>query len=157
MDLDATRLSSLPNTRTDSTKRYIDDIFTVSLGHTIGPSLQDIISQNGVFYGMYPTTIREFDGGVRPSPISIVREQVPVEPSIHFLDMEIIQPFPGVCGVKMYDKRDDMPKPWLRTEGSPISRQSSLLGVSMLSYIVSYAGSHIGVHKESISSKLRLD
>ena len=39
-----------------STKRYIDNIFTVSLGHTIGPLLQDIISQNGVFYGMYPTT-----------------------------------------------------------------------------------------------------
>ena len=35
-----------------STKRYIDNIITVSLGHTIGPSLQDIISQNGVFYGM---------------------------------------------------------------------------------------------------------
>ena len=55
---------------------------------------------------MYPTTVREFDGSVRPSPISIVREQI--GPSIH-LDMEIIQPFPGVCGVKMYDKRDNMP------------------------------------------------
>ena len=45
-----------------STKQYIDDI-TVSRGHTIGPSLQDIILQNGVFYGMYPTTtVREFDG-----------------------------------------------------------------------------------------------
>ena len=89
------------------TKRYIDDIFTVSLGHTIGPSLQDIILQNGVFYGMYPTTVREFDGSVRSSPISIVREQV--GPSIHVLDMEIIQPLPGVCSVKMYDKRDYMP------------------------------------------------
>ena len=47
--------------------------------------------------------------------------------------------------------------PWLRTEGSPISRQPSLLGVSMLSYTVNYAGSHTGVHRESISSKLRLD
>ncbi|CAN0173407.1 unnamed protein product, partial [Ascophyllum nodosum] len=64
-----------------STKRYIDDIITVSLGHTIGPTLQDIILQDGVFSGMYPTTVRDFDGSVRPSPISIV---------------------------KMYDKRDNM-------------------------------------------------
>ena len=57
---------------------------------------------------MCPTTVREFDGTVRPSPISIVREHV--GPSIHFLDMEIVQPlFPGVCGVKMYGKRDKMP------------------------------------------------
>ena len=81
-----------------STKLYIDDIFTVSLGDTIRPSLQNIISQNCVFYGMYPTTVREFEGSVRPSPISIVREQI--GPSIHFLHMEIIQPIPGVCGVK---------------------------------------------------------
>ena len=48
--------------------------------------------------------------------------------------------------------------PWLRTEGSPISRQPSLLGVSMLSYTANYyAGSHTGVHRENISSKLRLD
>ena len=90
-----------------STKRYIDDIITVSLGHTIGPMLQDIILQDGVFFGMYPTTVRDFDGSVRPSPISIVREQI--GPSVHFLDMEIIQPLPGVCEVKMYDKRDNMP------------------------------------------------
>ena len=56
---------------------------------------------------MYPTTVRDFDGSVRPSPISIVREQI--GPSVHFLDMEIIQPLPGVCEVKMYDKRDNMP------------------------------------------------
>ena len=68
-----------------STKRYIGDIFTVSLGHTIGPSLQNIISRNGMFYGMYPTTLREFDGNVRPSPISIVREQrEQLGPIIHF-------------------------------------------------------------------------
>ena len=90
-----------------STKRYINDIFTVSLGHTIGLSLLDIISQNGVFYSMYPTMVREFHGSVRPSPISIVHEQV--GPSIHFLDMEIIQLLPGVCSVKIYDKRDNMP------------------------------------------------
>ena len=47
---------------------------------------------------MYPTTVREFEGSVRPSPISIVREQI--GPSIHFLYMEIIQLIPGVCGVK---------------------------------------------------------
>ena len=56
-----------------STKRYV---FTVSLGHTIGPPLQDIISQNGIFYSMYPITVREFEGSVRPFPISIVREQL---------------------------------------------------------------------------------
>ena len=90
-----------------STMRYIDDIFTVSLSHTIGTFLQGIISQNGVFYGMSPTTVREFDGNVRPSPISIVREQV--RPILHFLDIEKVQPFPRVCEVNMYDKRDSMP------------------------------------------------
>ena len=90
-----------------STRRYIDDIFSVSLGHTFGPTLQDNISQNGMLYGMYPTTVREFDSNVRRSPISIVCEHL--GPSIHFLDMEILQPFPGVGAVKMYDKRDNMP------------------------------------------------
>ena len=46
--------------------------------------------------------------------------------------------------------------PWLRT-GSPISRHPSLLGVSMLSYTVSYAGSHTDAYRDSVSSKLRLD
>ena len=56
------------------TKRYNDGIFTVSLRHTIEPSLQDIISQNNIFsIGKYPTTVREFDGNVRPSPVSTVR------------------------------------------------------------------------------------
>ena len=54
-----------------STKWSIDDIFTVSLGHTIGPSLQEIISQNGIFYGMYLTAVREFDGIVWPSNLDI--------------------------------------------------------------------------------------
>ena len=134
-----------------STKRYIDDIITVSLGHTIGPTLQDIILQNGVFFGMYPTTVREFDGSVRPSPISIVREQIgPI------LDMEIIQPLPGVCEVKCMISGITC-LPWLRIESSLISRLLSLLDVSMLSYTVSYAASHIDVHRDSISSKLRLD
>ena len=54
------------------TKRYIDDIFTVvSLGYTSGISLKDVISQEGTFYGMYLTTVLDFDGNVRPSPISI--------------------------------------------------------------------------------------
>ena len=39
------------------TKRYIDDIFTVSLGYMSGLSLKDVISQEATFYGMYPTTI----------------------------------------------------------------------------------------------------
>ena len=57
---------------------------------------------------MYPATVREFDDSVQPpSSISIVREQV--GRSIHFLDVEVLQPFTGVCGVKMYDKRDNMP------------------------------------------------
>ena len=121
-----------------SAKRYIDDIITVSLDHTIGPTLQDIILQDGVFFGMYPTTVREFDGSVRPSPISIVREQI--GPSVHFLDMEIIQPLPGIC-----------------IESSLISRRLYRLDVSMLSYTVNYAASHIDVHRDSVSSKLRLD
>ena len=37
------------------TKRYIDDIFTVSLGYMSGPSLKDVISQEGtIFYGFVP-------------------------------------------------------------------------------------------------------
>ena len=68
------------------TKRYIDDILTVSLlGHISGLSLEDILSQDGTFYGMYPTTVRGFDGGLRPFPISMLRDQQ--RPSIHFLDI----------------------------------------------------------------------
>ena len=48
------------------TKRYIDGIFTVSLGYTSGISLKDVISQEGTFYGMYPTTVLDLDGNVRP-------------------------------------------------------------------------------------------
>ena len=53
---------------------------------------------------MYPTTVLDFDGNVRPSPISIVQDQQ--GPSVHFLDMQIMQMSPGSCDVKMYDKRD---------------------------------------------------
>ena len=56
---------------------------------------------------LFRSTVRDFDGNVRPTPISIVREQS--GPTVHFLDMEIIQPMPGVCEVKMFDKRNNMP------------------------------------------------
>ena len=73
-----------------------------------GISLADIISQEGTFYGMYPTTVLDFDGNVRPSPVSIVQDQQ--GPNVHFLDnMQIMQLSPGICDVKMYDKRDSMP------------------------------------------------
>ena len=89
------------------TKRYIDDIFTVSLGHMYGILLTDVILQEGTFHGMYPSTVLDFDGNVRPSPISIVRDQQ--GPNVHFLDMKIMQLSPRICDVKMYDKRDSMP------------------------------------------------
>ena len=77
----------------------------MSLGHTLGLSLEDVISQDGTFFGMYPTTVvRDFDGNLHhPSLISIFRDQQGL--SIHFLDMEIVQLTPGTCNVKMYDKR----------------------------------------------------
>ena len=103
-----------------STKRYIDDIITVSLGHTIGPTLQDIILQDGVFFGMYPTTVRDFDASVRPSPISIVREQI--GPSVHFLGMEIIQHYRGFVRLKCMISGITC-LPWLRIESSLISKQ----------------------------------
>ena len=120
----------------------------------MGPSLQDIIPQNGIFYGMYFTTVCEFDGNnVRPSPISIVREQV--GPSIHFLEMEIVQPFPGVCEVRMYDKRDKMPTLVSYRMFPHIETAISIR--CKYAYIVNYAVSHIVVHRESFSLKLRLD
>ena len=49
-------------TTTNRTKRYIDDIFTVSLvEHTSGLSLKDVISQEGTFNGMCPTTVLDVD------------------------------------------------------------------------------------------------
>ena len=69
------------------TKRYIDDIFTVSLRHTLGLSLKGVISQEDILYGMCLTTVRDVDGNVRPSLISIFRYQQ--GPSIHFLDIEV--------------------------------------------------------------------
>ena len=66
-----------------------------------GISLTDVISQEGTFYGMYPTTVLDFDGNVRPSPVSIVQDQQ--GPNVHFLDnMQIMQLSPGIFDVKMY-------------------------------------------------------
>ena len=70
----------------------------------------NVISQEDTFYGMCPTTVLsiDFDGNVRPSPISIVQDQQ--GPNVHFLDnMQIMQLSPGICDVKMYDKRGSMP------------------------------------------------
>ena len=61
----------------------------------------------GTFYGMYPTTVLDFDGNVRPSPISIVQDQQ--KSNAHFLDMQIMQLSSGICDVKMHGKRDSMP------------------------------------------------
>ena len=58
---------------------------------------------------MYPTTVLDFDVNVLPSPISIVLLIDQQGPSVHFLDMQIIQLSPGICDVKMYDKRVSMP------------------------------------------------
>ena len=56
---------------------------------------------------MYPTIVLGFDGNVRPSPILILRDQQ--RPSVHFLDMEIVQLSSEIYDVKMYDKRDSRP------------------------------------------------
>ena len=56
-----------------------------------GISLTDVISQEGTFYGMYPTTVLDFEGNVRPSPISIVRDRQ--GPNVHFL---------GICRLCNY-------------------------------------------------------
>ena len=52
-----------------------------------GLALKDVISQKGTFCGMYPTTLLDYDGYVRPYPISIVQDQQagPIK-SIHFQD-----------------------------------------------------------------------
>ena len=46
---------------------------------------------------MYPTAVLDFDGNVRPSPISIVQDQQ--GPNVYFLDMQIMQLSPGICDV----------------------------------------------------------
>ena len=47
----------------------------MSLRHMPGPSLEGVLSQDGTFYGMHPTTVTDFDGDRRPSPISVLRDQ----------------------------------------------------------------------------------
>ena len=79
-----------------STKRFIDDILTVSLGpQTEGPTFEQIIKQQGNIYGeMYPSFIDDADGEEIENPISTVKEQS--GETVHFLDMEIVQHKPGV-------------------------------------------------------------
>ena len=91
-----------------STKRFIDDIITVSLGsQTEGPTFEQIIKQQGNIYGgMYPSFIEDADGEEKENPISIIKEQS--GETVHFLDMEIVQSKPGVSQIRMYDKRDHM-------------------------------------------------
>ena len=68
---------------TDSLNREGSQL-AASLGHMSGISLTDVISQEGTFYVMYPTTVLDSDGNVRPSPISIVQDQQ--GPNVQFLD-----------------------------------------------------------------------
>ena len=91
-----------------STKRFIDDILTVSLGsQNEGPTFEQIIKQHGNFYGgMYPSVIEDTDGEEIENLISIVKEQS--GETVHFLDMDIVQSEPGVSQIRMYDKRDHM-------------------------------------------------
>ena len=89
------------------TKRYIDDILTVSPGHVTGPSLEEVIFQGGTFGGMYPKEVLDFEGQSVPTTVSILREQR--GSSLNFLDMTILQQVPGISQVRMYYKRDDMP------------------------------------------------
>ena len=60
-----------------STKRFIDDILTVSLGpQTEGPTFEQIIKQQGNIYGgMHSSFIEDADGEETENPISIVKEQ----------------------------------------------------------------------------------
>ena len=92
-----------------STKRFIDDIVTVSLGlQSNGSKFEEIIKQDGSIYGgMYPVYVEDvFDGEAIENPVSIVKE--PAGSTIHFLDMDILQSTPGVSQIKMYDKREHM-------------------------------------------------
>lgn len=90
------------------TKRYIDDILTVTSGvqYNEGPKFDDIITQGGVYGGMYPSHVLDGNGNQIASPISIIREQT--GHAVHFLDMQFEQNVPGVTEVQMYDKRDHM-------------------------------------------------
>ena len=91
-----------------STKRFIDDIVTVSLGlQSNGSKFEEIIKQDGSIYGgMYPVYVEDVDGGEIENPVSIVKEQA--GSSLHFLEMEILQSTPGASQINVYDKQDDM-------------------------------------------------
>ena len=93
-----------------STKRFIDDIITVSSGSSIseGPIFEQIIKQDGGTYGgMYPVCVVGCEGEPIVNPISNTKEQT--GQTVHFLDMEILRSKPGVSQIRMYDKRDYMP------------------------------------------------
>ena len=68
-----------------STKRFIDDILTVSLGsQTGGPTFEQIIKQQGNIYGgLYPSFIEDADGEEIENPISVIKEQS--GETVHFL------------------------------------------------------------------------
>ena len=70
-----------------STKRFIDDIVTVSLGsQSNGPKFEEIVKQDGNIYGgMYPVYVEDVDGEEIENPVSIVKEQA--GSSVHFLDI----------------------------------------------------------------------
>ncbi|CAN0253736.1 unnamed protein product, partial [Laminaria digitata] len=59
-----------------STKRFIDDILTISLGsQTEGPTFEQIMKQEGNIYGgMYPSFVEVVDGEEIEKPISIIKE-----------------------------------------------------------------------------------
>ena len=68
-----------------STKRFIDDIGTVSLGsQNEGPTFGQISKQQGNIYGgMYPSFIEDADGEEIENPISVIKEQS--GETVHFL------------------------------------------------------------------------
>ena len=88
-----------------STKRFIDDILTVSLGsQTEGPTFEQIIEQQGNIYGgMCPSFIEDADVEEIENPTSIVKEQS--GETVHFLDMEIVQSKPGVSNQNVRQTR----------------------------------------------------
>ena len=80
------------------TKRFIDDILTVSAGSpnsNIGPTFERIIKQDGGTYGgMYPIYVLDCEDVQIVNPVDITKEQT--GQTAHFLDMEILQNQTGV-------------------------------------------------------------
>ena len=93
-----------------STKRFIDNILTVSLGsQTESPTFEEIIKQQGNIYGgIYPSFIEDADGEEMENPLSVVKEQS--GETVRFLDMEIVPSKPGVSQIRMCDRRDHIAK-----------------------------------------------